>query len=294
MNYYERIQLSIDFIERNILEDIKVEDVAKEAYMSVSNFHRMFFAITGYKVMEYIRCRRISLAAKDIEIGKERILDIAIKYSYDTSDSFSRAFKSVTGILPSKYVRSKVKYEFEKINILDKYFNLDCKEDLDKYPDIKILKNLEPMRVAFYCYYGKNPEDGAFKIIGQWIKRNNIDINCGNYRIFGYNAEDSDPSCEEYGYEVCITIPKDYIVKDNKIKTKYLDGGLYVVTAVNKQGELGEEIFKAWQRFQKWLEVSKYEYGNRQWLEEHLGFNKENEHIGGVDLYMPITLKKGV
>lgn len=262
--------------------------------MSVSVFHRLFFAISGYLPKEYIRLRRISLAADEIKAGKDKIIDIAVKYAYDSADSFSRAFKSVTGFLPSKYSESTRDYYFERIDIMDKYFEVEDKELLEKYPDIKILKEIQPMRVAYYCYYGQNAEDGAFKVMNNWVLENNIDLNNSNYRIFGYNAPDGENSKEGYGYEVCITIPDDMIVNDELIKVKNLEGGLYAVIAVERDECLGENIVKGWNRLQKWLAGSKYAYGGRQYLEEHLGFSEHAEHIGGVDLYMPIMQKSDV
>ena len=291
MNYYQRIQKSIDYIEDSLDTDIKVEDAARIAFMSVSVFHRMFFAIVGYLPKEYIRLRRISLAADEIKAGNSRIIDIAVKYAYDSADSFSRAFKNVTGFLPSKYSESTKDYYFERIEIMDKYFEVQDKEMLEKYPDIKVLKELQPMRVAYYCYYGKNPENGAFSVMNDWLLKNNIDLNNSNYRIFGYNAPDSELSKEGYGYEVCITIPDDMKVDDETVKVKNLEGGLYAVIAVERDECFGDNIVKGWDRLQKWLEGSKYAYGGRQWLEEHLGFSEQAEHIGGVDLYMPIVLK---
>lgn len=291
LNYYERIQKAIDYIEASLEEEMKIEDIAKEAFMSVSNFYRMFFAITGYQAKEYIRCRRISCAAHDLKQGKEKIIEVAVKYAYNSVDAFSRSFKSITGFLPSKYTDSIKNYVFERVDVMDKYFEVQDSEVAEQYPDIKVLKEMKAMRVAYYCYYGKNPEDGAFSVMQDWVKKNNIDINNGNYRIFGYNAPDTDASGEEYGYEVCITIPEDLVVEDEKVKTKELSGGLYAVTAIKRGECLGEAIIKGWQRFQKWLEGSKYVYGEAQWLEEHLGFTQDMEHIGGVDLYMPILLR---
>lgn len=52
--------------------------------------------------------------------------------------------------------------------------------------------------------------------MSQWVLREKLDIRSGNYRIFGYNAPDCDPLAEEYGYEVCVTIPEDMKVTDEK------------------------------------------------------------------------------
>jgi len=66
MNYYERIQKSIDYIERNLEEKVNITLVAKEAYMSLSNFYRMFLALSGFTAKEYIRLRRIHFATRKL------------------------------------------------------------------------------------------------------------------------------------------------------------------------------------------------------------------------------------
>ena len=291
VNYYERIQKSIDFMEDNLENNIKVEDMAKTVYMSVSSFYRIFFAITGYQAKEYLINRRVSCAFMDLKAGKARVIDIAMKYSYESVDAFSRIFKKVTGRTPSTCTRGTYQYIFERMNVMEKYFETADEGMQDQYPDIKVLNNLPQMRVAYFCFYGKNPESAAFSVMKQWVLKQKLNYKNGNYRIFGYNAPDTDLSAEEYGYEVCITIPDDMIVEDEKVKTKILPGGLYAVTSIEPKNNLGEQIMLGWKRFGKWLEGSKYIYGDAQWLEEHLGFGDGFEHIGGVDLYMPIKEK---
>ncbi|MDT8717512.1 helix-turn-helix domain-containing protein [Clostridium sp. 19966] len=288
MNYYERIQKSIDYMEENLEQEMTLDRAAREAFMSLSNFHRMFFTLVGYSAKEYIRNRRISTAAGSIKKEKTKIIDIAAKYDYDSADAFSRTFKNITGVLPSKYNSSKINFTFERINLMDKYFHSEDRILAESYPDIKVLKNLPTQRVAYYRYFGTRPEQHAFSVMGEWIRKNKIDICKGEYRIFGYNSPEVSPDAKEYGYELCLTIPKHMEVEDEKIKTKTLMGGMYAVTGIERGQNLGENIIKGWQRFNSWLEGSKYVYGGYQWLEEHLSFDEKGEHIGGVDLYMPI------
>lgn len=139
MNYYEQIQKSIDYIEGNLEEPINIITAANEAYMSQSNYYRMFFAMVGYSV-KYIRMRRISNAAKMLRDTEESIIDIAVKYDFDSRDSFSRAFRRITRFLPSEYRRQTSVYRFERENIMDKYYDKQQDERLlEKYPDIKVL-----------------------------------------------------------------------------------------------------------------------------------------------------------
>ncbi len=292
MNYYERIQRSIDFIERNLENPVDINLAAQASFMSLSSFYRIFFALTGYSAKEYIRLRRISLAAEDIITKNTCMIDIAVKFDFESGDSFSRAFKRITGYLPSEFRRQNKKYSFERINIMDKYFEIQDKELLDRYPDIKVLKRLEPVKVAYFNYFGRDPENNAFKAMKEWAGRTGLSIYEQNHRIFGYNSPG--PASDEqtkYGYEICVTIKEDFDVDHPLIKTKYLDGGLYAVTGVKREDgeELGDGILKAWKRFNSWLADSRYAYGGHQWLEEHLGFDREFNHIGGMDLYMPIA-----
>lgn len=294
MNYYERIQKSIDYIERNLENKIYLNMAAKEAYMSQSNYYRLFFAIVGYSIKEYIRLRRISLAALDMRNSDVCIIDIAVKYDFNSGDAFSRAFKRITGFLPSEFRGRNQIYSFERMNVMDKYFDVQDKKLLEKYPDIKVLKKLEPMRVAYYCYYGKHPEDNAFAVMRDWINKTGLNINEKKIRIWGFDNPSPSEGQDEYGYEVCITIDEDMDVNDDKIQTKFLNGGFYAVIGVktDENGEIGYEIMKAWKRFNNWLMDSKYIYGGHQWLEEHLGFDENLNNIGGVDLYMPIDGKE--
>ena len=287
LNYYERIQKSIDYIESNIDNAIDLNSAAREAFMSPSNFYRMFFALVGHSVKEYIRLRRISLAASDLINSKDNIIDIAVKYGFDSRDSFTRAFKRITGFLPSEYRKQKSKFIFKGVNILDKYYEIQDANLLDEYPDIKVLKKLEPMRVAYYRAYSKTPENDAFKVLHAWAKRTGLTGEKSRYRVFGFDTPDSKYGDEIYGYEVWMTIDDDLVVEDEKVKCKNFDGGLYAVTSTTIS-----DIVKTWKRFREWLQISKYALGAHQWLEEHLPLNEWNSDVPQgdhkVDLYMPI------
>jgi AraC family transcriptional regulator len=104
----DRIQRVLVYIEDNIYEKIEIQSVAKAAFMSQSSFYVIFSGILGVSVKEYIRKRRLSLSGYDLVQTDLSILDIALKYQYNTYESYSRAFKNLFGISPQKYREKKL------------------------------------------------------------------------------------------------------------------------------------------------------------------------------------------
>ena len=97
----EGIQAALDYIEANLTEDMDVHDVAARAYVSAFHFQRIFSSLCGIPLGEYIRRRRLTLAAQEL-MGGCRVIDAAMKYGYDSPDSFARAFRRFHGVLPSQ------------------------------------------------------------------------------------------------------------------------------------------------------------------------------------------------
>ena len=102
MDWITGMQKAIDYIEANLTEAIDYEKVAAESYSSSYHFQRVFSILCGYTLGEYIRLRRLSLAGAELASGKEKVIDIALKYGYDSPDSFAKAFQKFHGITPSQ------------------------------------------------------------------------------------------------------------------------------------------------------------------------------------------------
>lgn len=102
MDSLSNMNKAIVYIEEHLTEDIDYSEVSKIAYCSEYHFKRMFSFLAGVSLSEYIRRRRLSLAALELKDKDLRIIDIAVKYGYNSADSFSRAFHSMHGILPSE------------------------------------------------------------------------------------------------------------------------------------------------------------------------------------------------
>ncbi len=101
MEWMEIIGNSIQYMEDHITENITVEDVAKGVGVSSFYFQKGFAMLCGFSVSEYIRNRRLALAGNDLLVTDEKIIDIAMKYGYDSPDSFTKAFTRFHGVTPT-------------------------------------------------------------------------------------------------------------------------------------------------------------------------------------------------
>lgn len=101
MDWISGLQKAINYMEANILEEIDYEEVAKCAYSSSFHFQRTFSLLTGITLGEYIRNRRLTLAAIELSMSKMKVIDISLKYGYESPESFSKAFTRFHGISPS-------------------------------------------------------------------------------------------------------------------------------------------------------------------------------------------------
>lgn len=101
MEWIERLNEAIDYIEENLAGEIDYEQLGRIACCSSYHFQRMFSYMAGMPLSEYIRRRRMSLAAVDLQGGDAKISDVAAKYGYSSPTAFNRAFQSIHGIAPS-------------------------------------------------------------------------------------------------------------------------------------------------------------------------------------------------
>jgi AraC family transcriptional regulator len=92
----------LSYIEENLTNDIDIKEVTRHAHCSEYHFTRMFSFLAGITLSEYIRRRRLTLAAFELNSSSIKVIDIAIKYGYNSSDSFARAFQNLHGITPSE------------------------------------------------------------------------------------------------------------------------------------------------------------------------------------------------
>jgi len=102
MEWITTLNQALEYIEQNLTTELMSDDVARSAFYSSYHFQRIFTLLTGYTVCEYIRNRRLALAAQELRDGNTKVIDLAYKYGYETPESFTKAFQRFHGVLPTQ------------------------------------------------------------------------------------------------------------------------------------------------------------------------------------------------
>ena len=102
MDYISGIQSALDYIESNLTEPLDYAEIARKAACSEFYFQKIFAVLCGMTLGEYIRSRRLTLAGSELRSADKKVIDVALKYGYESPESFTRAFVKFHGITPSE------------------------------------------------------------------------------------------------------------------------------------------------------------------------------------------------
>jgi AraC-like DNA-binding protein len=178
VNWIQCLTKAIDYIEKHLTDEINIEEISSQAYTSSSHFQLIFHLVAGITVGEYIRNRRLSSAAQDLLQPNSKIIDTAMRYQYDTQESFSKAFTRFHGVSPSKVQRRNIKlFHPLKINItvqggfdmsrnlIDEFYWNDVYEQTSK--DLTEAEKYKRLVSWAGKARGRNP--GVFDALTEWI-----------------------------------------------------------------------------------------------------------------------------
>lgn len=247
MDWLLGMNQAVDYIEGNLESDISYSHAAKFVCCSEYEFQRIFSFMAKVTLAEYIRRRRLTLAAYDIQRNNERITDIAIKYGYDSVAAFSRAFNKQHGTTPTSARNEGV--------ILKSYPRLSFQfiiQGVDKM-EYKIVEKSEFEVIGINRkMVTKNNEDWTaipkfwdeFRNTGieKDLKRYAIDDN-----IFAVTTYTEEPDC--YWYMLCVGYNGAENKGDYEVMT--IPGGTYAIFEVPSEyeeniGEFTKRIFREW------------------------------------------------
>lgn len=292
MDYFDRIQKAIDYIELYITDEISLEDVAKKAYFSLFHFHRVFQAVVGDSVKEYIRKRRLSLAGRELATSGVRVLDVALKYGYESPEAFTKAFKRFHNSTPNMCrkngtfnFREKAYVHIYKINLLEG----------GNFVNYKIVEKDE-FKIIGYELRTRCDNGDNMKLIPEfWDKC----INDGFFRKIAampnvVNKEEcvSMGMCMDFdgvntmSYLVCVEASSFEVIPEGMVG-KTVPAQRYAVFTA--KGPMPDAIQQTWKDiYEKWFPTAGYERADGPDFEYYDKRSEINDESTEVDIYIPI------
>ena len=263
MEWLKRMCDSLEYMENHMEKDIDINEAARVACSSVFHFQRMFHMVTGVTVAEYIRKRRLTFAAQELASSNVKVIDVSLKYGYDSPESFAKAFRKVHGISPSAAREPGVNLRaFPPIS-----FHISLKGDKDM--NYRII------------------EKGAFKVLGKSIRVSTKDgenfrripkfwdecMQDGSYEKLCSIANgmsslgicmEFDQQQEALTYVIAIEKQQDSVV--NGFVEKEIPASTWAV--FESVGPIPGSIQKVWERiYSEWFPATGYEHAGGPELE---------------------------
>jgi AraC-like DNA-binding protein len=207
MDWIQRMNLVLDYIENNLDGEIEENKIAELSASSKGMFQRIFSSLTDMSLSEYVRKRRLTQAAFDVQNTDEKIIDIALKYGYNSADAFSFAFKNFHGITPSEAKKTDVK--IQSFYPLFFEFNLSVKGGNDMQS--RIVENaeeklsIEPMILDLFM-------EGKLKAKGNLTTGTPMELTMGESKVKAVGYLTNEPK-NKFVFDVCN--PQEYAQKMN-------------------------------------------------------------------------------
>lgn len=283
MDWMERLNGAIRYIEENLTEEIEYEKLGQIACCSAYHFQRMFAYLAGIPLSEYIRRRKMSLAAVDLQEDGAKVIDVAAKYGYSSPTAFNRAFQSVHGISPSS-----VKNEGTAIKL---------------FPPITIKITVKGAEEMNYRIETKK----AFRIIGtsfplsREIERNFVEvpqmwqravldgtieklISLMNQEPRGILGISACSDGEEWRYYIAVSSSDDV---DDSLEESIIPGGMWAIFPGAGTGKSIQELER--RIVTEWLPTSGYEFAEGPDIEVYFQPDPQNTTY---EVWIPVKKKQ--
>lgn len=283
MEWLKNLNNALDYIEENLDGEIKYEKAAKLACCSTYHFQRMFSYISGTPLSEYIRRRRLTMAAFDLQRG-EKVIDVAVKYGYESPTSFNRAFQNIHGITPSSAQKEGTALKaFPRISFqISIKGEAEMKYRIEKKDSFKIMGYSAKLNKDVEVNFQEVP-----KLWREFAQKNGPEkmlplMNQDPMGVLGVSA--CNESAEEWRYYIAVATKNE----------KPADMDEYIVPACEwaifpGEGPMPHAIQEIEKRvITEWLPTSGYEYADAPDIEVYLNADPVDSKF---EVWIPIVKK---
>lgn len=283
MEWLSCLNEAMAYLEEHLCDDIEIERMARIARCSGFHFQRMFSYIADVPLSEYIRRRKMTMAAVDLQSGG-KVIDIALKYGYDSPTAFNRAFRSIHGISPSNARNNAVVKAYPPIS-----FKITIKGEAEmKY---RIEKKDAIRIVGLREHYTGGIEETFSKVPLQWQRANAEGITqqlCSlmNKEPFGVLGVSTCATLQEFDYFIAAATDKE--VPAGLIEYTIPECTWAIFECVGPMPSAIQNLQK--RIISEWLPSSGYEYANAPDIELYFEDDVASEDYR-CEVWLPVVKK---
>jgi len=281
MEWITRLNHAINYIEEHLCDTVDYDEIAKLACCSTYHFQRMFAYMADTTLSEYIRRRRMSKAAVDLQSGSEKIIDIALRYGYDSPTAFNRAFKSIHGVAPSQIKEDGVLIKtFPPIS-----FNItingaeQMEYKIENKDAFRIIGVSEPLHREIEKNFEVVPQMWQNAVTDGIIQRLADMMNGEPVGMLGISI------CNEENWRYFIAVASSHEI-DSTLQEYIVPAATWAIFSGSGSGQSIQELEK--RIITEWLPTSGYEYGNAPDVEVYLNPDPKNTKY---EVWIPVVKK---
>lgn len=283
MEWIERLNNAVTYIEDNIKGNIDIDEASKIACCSTYHFQRMFAYIADVPLSEYVRRRRMSLAAVDLQNGDEKVIDVALKYGYDSPTAFTRAFKSVHGISPSQAKNEG--------SVLKAFPPISFKVTIKGASEMNYrIEKKESFRIVGISHPLEQDIEKNFEIVPQMWGKAAMDgtlpklVSLMNSTPMGILGVSSCNTENNWRYYIAVASTSEI---DDSLEELIVPECTWAIFAGEGTNTTLQELEK--RIVTEWLPTSGYEYADAPDIEVYLNADPENAKY---EVWIPVTKKE--
>lgn len=299
MEYDAIVQMILDFIDNRITEDIRIEELAGTVNYSTSHFCRIFMAVTGTPVMNYVIRRKLTYAQYDLARGK-RILDVAMAYGFQTHAGFTKAFKKFFGYLPLLHRLHVSASPPEKATV-------NCVKLKHGGVNMQVqLKKIESFTIIGYTSRHRMPGVSNISDIPGFWEKTNMEYEAALSTLHhtytkSHHCEvavcfdiDENEECFTYMLGVGVDEADAGIVQRPGTFRYDIHSGLYAVFTTPKvhEEQYVQSIHDTWKQILNgWLPESAYEFDSTRVAFEYYD-ERDHGTMAQMDIYIPVKQRE--
>ncbi|MBY0116778.1 AraC family transcriptional regulator [Paenibacillus xylanexedens] len=284
MDWLVRMNSAMEYIETNLADTISYDEIAQRACCSTYHFQRMFPFITGVTLSEYIRRRRLTLAAFELQTTGSKVIDVAMKYGYDSPEAFARAFKNLHGIMPisardtgvSLKAYPRMSFHISIKGDVEMNYRIEQRDSFEMFGVYGIIN--ADQKTAFSevpLFRIKCDDDGSVDMMNDLL---------GRFGDTMLHAALYDHTKESFKYMICYHVPKGLEIPERftKLAIPTLTWAVFPEPQCDMQ--------KLWERiYSEWFPTSEYEQVEGPTFEMYYGMARHGNVSG--EIWIPVKKK---